>query len=58
MEPIVSREAIRALARKAAALDRAVQEANPYPEHSAAHRHFEGDFWACVSEIESSKAEV
>lgn len=58
MEPIVSREAIRVLARKAAALDQAVQDANPYPENSAAHRHFERDFWECVSEIESSKAEV
>lgn len=51
-EPIVSLEAIRDLARKAAATDRPVYDANPYPESSAAHRHFECEYWACVREIE------
>lgn len=53
MEPIVAREHIRDLARKAAATDRAVQDANPYPEHTAAHRIFEEMFWACVRERQS-----
>lgn len=48
MEPIVSREVIRSLARKAASTDRAVQDANPYPEHTAAHRIFEEMFWDCA----------
>ena len=58
MEPIVSREVIRDLARKAAATDRAVTDANPYPSHTAAHRIFDADYWACVCEMESCKAEV
>lgn len=55
-EPIVSRETIRDLARKAAATDRPVCDANPYPEHSAAYRHFECDYWACVREIEQMES--
>ena len=51
MEPIVSREAIRALARKAAALEQAVQEANPYPPLSAAYRIFDADYWMCKLEM-------
>ena len=53
MEPIVSREVIRDLARKAAAIDRAVQDANPYPYISHAHRLFEADYWECVREIKN-----
>jgi hypothetical protein len=54
MEPIVQRETIRTLARKAAATDRPVCDANPYPEHSAAHRIFEEMYWECVGEMESA----
>jgi hypothetical protein len=54
MEPIVQRETIRTLARKAAATDRPVYDANPYPEHSAAHRIFEEMYWECVGEMESA----
>lgn len=50
-EPIVPRETIRQLARKAAATDRAIYDANPYPEHSAAHRAFEAEYWECVAEL-------
>jgi hypothetical protein len=54
MEQIVSREVIRTLARKAASTDRAVQEANPYPEHTAAYRIFEEMFWDCVRERDAA----
>jgi hypothetical protein len=50
MEQIISREVIRDLARKAAATDRAVTDANPYPSHTAAHRIFDEMYWDCVRE--------
>lgn len=54
MEPIVSREVIRDLARKAAATDRAVTDANPYPPHTTAHRIFDEMYWACVRERDAA----
>ena len=53
MEPIVSRESIRDLARIAANNGKNVHVANPYPAGTAAYVHFEGDCWAVVREIET-----
>lgn len=55
MEPIVSREVIRDQARSAAELGQHVHVANPYPPLSAAHRHFECNYWARVHEVESTR---
>ena len=56
MEPIVSRDSIRDLARAAAAPDRPVQGVNPFPEHTTAHHQFETDYWAAVREREQQEA--
>lgn len=52
VEPIVSREHIRDLARAAADSGQNVHIANPYPADSAAHSHFERDYWAAVHELD------
>ncbi len=53
MEPIVSRDTIRDLARSAAELGQHVQISNPYPTGTAAHSAFEWDYWAAVRELEA-----
>lgn len=51
---IVSRETIFDLAQAAAVAGQCVNSANPYPEHSEAHRQFERDYWAAVRELETN----
>jgi len=53
MEPIISRETIRDLARAAANSGQNVNVANPYPPLSDAAIHWERDYWAAVREIEA-----
>ena len=52
VEPIVSRDTIRDLARAAAERGQNVHVANPYPAGSAAAHHFDADYWAAVHELE------
>lgn len=52
MEPIISRETIRDLARKAAERSENVNVANPYPADTAAHLSFERDYWVAVRDLE------
>lgn len=54
MDPIVSRDEIRALARKAAATDRMVTDANPYPSDTMPYRLFDEAYWACVREVRNA----
>lgn len=53
IEPIVSRDSIRDCARAAAESGQSINAANPYPPGTAAHIHFERDFWAAVRELEA-----
>lgn len=58
VEPIVARDTIRDLARAAAERRQNIHTANPYPADSAAHTHFERDYWAAVHELETDGAVV
>ncbi len=58
MEAIVSRDAIRDLARKAAQAGQHHIEANPYPEFTAAHLQFEHDWHAAVLDLEAQESLV
>lgn len=51
MEPIVSRDTIRDLARAAVESGKPLQQANPYPPETSAHRRFEIDYWAREREL-------
>lgn len=53
MEPIVSRDVIRELARAAAqaGLNLYDNGVNPYPAGTSAHHRFEMDYQECVREI-------
>jgi hypothetical protein len=56
VEPIVSRDTIRAQAQAAAERGQNVNVSNPYPAGSAAHAAFERDYWAAVHELEIEAA--
>lgn len=58
MEPIVSRDTIRDLARAAADRGQNVNVANPYPTGSSAHAAFERDYWVAVHELETDGAVI